>query len=232
MTPTMAGNPADGRIRRMLIGGALVAGRELARADPEPAHRRADPRGARGLRRPRSTPPSPPRRGAFDAWSRTTPGRALRRAPPHRRPHRGRGRRLRRARGAELRQADQRRAERRDPGDRRLLALLRRRRALPARGRRRRVPRRPHLDDPPRPGRRRRLDRALELPADDDGLEARPGARRRQHRGLQALRADAADRAEARRASSPRNCPPASSTSSPAAAPASAARWSTTPAST
>ena len=71
-----------------------------------------------------------------------------------------------------------------------------------------RVPRRPHLDDPPRPGRRRRLDRALELPADDDGLEARPGARRRQHRGLQALRADAADRAEARRASSPRSCPP------------------------
>ena len=41
---------------------------------------------------------------------------------------------------------------------------------------RRRVPRRPHLDDPPRPGRRRRLDRALELPADDDGLEARAGA--------------------------------------------------------
>ena len=92
--------------------------------------------------------------------------------------------------------------------------------------------RRPHLDDPPRPRRRRRLDRALELPADDDGLEARPRHRRRQHRRLQALRDDAPDRPEARAASSPRNCPPASSTSSPAEAPRSAARWSTTRAST
>ena len=41
-----------------------------------------------------------------------------------------------------------------------------------------------------------------------------PAHRRRQHRGLQALRADAADRAEARRRSSPRSCPRASSTSS------------------
>ena len=57
----------------------------------------------------------------------------------------------------------------------------------------------PHLDDPPRPGRGRGLDRALELSADDDGLEARPGGRRRQHRRLQALGDDAAQRAEARR---------------------------------
>ena len=39
-----------------------------------------------------------------------------------------------------------------------------------------RIPARPHLDDPPRPDRRRRLDRAVELSADDDGLEARAGA--------------------------------------------------------
>ena len=95
-----------------------------------------------------------------------------------------------------------------------------------------RVPRRPHLDDPPRPGRGRRLDRALELPADDDGLEARPGGRRRQHRRLQALGDDAADRAEARRDPRRGAARRAWSTSSPAAAPASAARWSTTPAST
>ena len=76
------------------------------------------------------------------------------------------------------------------------------------------------------------LGRALELSADDDGLEARPGGRRRQHRRLQALGDDAADGAEARPRSSPRSCRPGWSTSSPAAAPASGARWSTTPAST
>ena len=55
----------------------------------------------------------------------------------------------------------------------------------------------PHLDDPPRSDRRRRLDRAVELSADDGRLEARPGAGRRQHRRHQAVRADAADHAEA-----------------------------------
>jgi aminobutyraldehyde dehydrogenase len=57
-----------------------------------------------------------------------------------------------------------------------------------------------HLDDPPRPDRRRRFDRAVELPADDDGVEARAGHRRRQHRRVQAVRADAADGPEAREA--------------------------------
>ena len=42
-----------------------------------------------------------------------------------------------------------------------------------ARRRRRRISARPHLDGPPRPDRRRRLDRAVELSADDGGLEAR-----------------------------------------------------------
>ena len=46
-----------------------------------------------------------------------------------------------------------------------------------------RVPRRPHQHDPARPRRRGRLDRAVELPADDGGVEDRAGAGRRQHRG-------------------------------------------------
>ena len=71
---------------------------------------------------------------------------------------------------------------------------------------------------PARAARRRRPDRALELPADDGGLEARPGARRRQHRGAQAVRADAADAAPLRRAGRPTSSRPACSTSSPATA--------------
>ena len=47
---------------------------------------------------------------------------------------------------------------------------------------------------------RHRPDRALELPADDGGMEVRPGARGRQHGRAQARRADAAHDAEARRA--------------------------------
>ncbi len=46
---------------------------------------------------------------------------------------------------------------------------------------------------------RRRPDRAVELPAADGRVEARAGARLRQHRGAQAGRDDAADRAAARR---------------------------------
>ena len=46
---------------------------------------------------------------------------------------------------------------------------------------------------------RRRLDRALELPADDGGLEDRARARRGQRPGAEALRADAADDASLRR---------------------------------
>ena len=59
------------------------------------------------------------------------------------------------------------------PGDRRLLPLLRRRRAHPARHGRGRIPGRPHLDDPARSDRRRGFHRAVELPAHDGGLEAR-----------------------------------------------------------
>ena len=117
-----------------------------------------------------------------------------------RRPHRGGRAGLRRARSAELRQADQRGEERRDAGDRRLPALLRRRGARHPGQRRGGIHAGLHLDGPPRPGRRRRLDHALELPADDGGVEDRPGADGRQHDGAEALGDDAAHDAEARRA--------------------------------
>ena len=53
------------------------------------------------------------------------------------------------------------------------------------------------------PDRRRRPDHPVELPAADGRLEARPGARDRQHGRAEAGRDDAADRAHARRRSSP-----------------------------
>ena len=87
--------------------------------------------------------------------------------------------------------------ERRAAGHRGRVPLLRRRVPQPAGAGRGRIPARPHQHDPPRPGRRGRLDRAVELPADDGGLEDRAGDRRRQHPGAQALRADPAHAAEA-----------------------------------
>ncbi len=54
-----------------------------------------------------------------------------------------------------------------------------------------------HQHDPARSGRRRRIDRALELSVDDGRVEARAGARGRQHGRAEAVRADAADGAEA-----------------------------------
>ena len=55
----------------------------------------------------------------------------------------------------------------------------------------RRVPGGLHVDGPARAGRRRRPDRAVELPADDGGLEDRPGAGHRQHDRAQARPDDA-----------------------------------------
>ena len=97
------------------------------------------------------------------------------------------------------------------------LPLLRRRGAH-ARGQgRRRVPRGLHVDDPPRAGRRRRPDRAVELPADDGRLEDRPGAGGRQHDRPQAGADDARSRRSSSPSSRPSSCPRACSTSSPAA---------------
>ena len=89
----------------------------------------------------------------------------------------------------------------------------------------RRVPRGPHQHDPARPHRRGRLDRALELPADDGGVEDRARAGRRQYRRAQAQRADAADGAAVRAPGGATSCPRACSTWSAGAAPASASRW-------
>ena len=101
-------------------------------------------------------------------------------------------------------------AQGRDAGLGRQHPLLRRRRPR-ARGQvGRRVHARLHLDAPPRAARDRRRDRAVELPADDGGLEDRPGARGRERAGAEAFRADAADDASLRRARRRRSCRPAS----------------------
>ena len=135
------------------------------------------------------------------------------------------------------RQADPRVARHRHPARRRALLPLR------GLGRQARLrPRGPRA----RAARRRRPDRAVELPAADGGLEARARAGVRQHRDPQAGRDDAADRAAAgrdlpggraaarrrldphrRRARpAPRSCAPRASTRSPSRAPPRSARTS------
>ena len=86
--------------------------------------------------------------------------------------------------------------DRRGPGGRRQPALLRRRGPRPRGQGRQRVPGRPHEPDPARAGRRRGLDRPVELPDHDGRLEDRAGADGRQHGRPQAVGADAADRAD------------------------------------
>ena len=83
---------------------------------------------------------------------------------------------VRAARIAELRQAVERGAQRRDPRDRRRVPFLRGRGARHARLRGRRIPAGLHQHDPPRSHRRGGVDRALELSTDDGRLE--DGARR------------------------------------------------------
>ena len=182
----------------MLIGSTLRQGHRARGEDPQPAHRRDDPRRCPKPRPSRSTTRSPPP---------TTPsptGRAPRPAsapatssssPTASRPRPTTSPTLE---ALNCGKPQARGAPRRDPGGRRLLPLLRRRLPRHARLGGGRISARLHLDDPPRSDRRRRLDRALELPADDGGVEARARARRRQHRRAEAVRADAADHAEAR----------------------------------
>ena len=124
---------------------------------------------------------------AFQTWSRTTPAERSGAPVEARRRHRQGGRRLRHARGAQLRQAEDPRSAGRDAGGVGLLPLLCRRGAQHARAGGRRVHGRPHLDDPPRSDRRGRLDRAVELSPDDGDLEACAGTRRRQHHRASSL---------------------------------------------
>ena len=113
-------------------------------------------------------------------------------------PHRGRSDGVRAARIAELRQAVERGAQRRNPRDRRCVPLLRGRRTHHARGIGGRVSAGIHQHDPPRSHRRGGVDRAVELSTHDGGLEDGAGARRGQHRSAQAFGTDAAHRAQAR----------------------------------
>ncbi len=107
------------------------------------------------------------------------------------------------------------------------LPVLRRRRAG-ARGQvGGRVHERPHLVGPPRADRRRRPGDAVELPADDDDLEDRPGARRGQHRRPQAERHHAGAARRCWPSCARSSCRRACSTSSAATA-TPAARWSRT----
>ena len=129
---------------------------------------------------------------ALPDWLETTPGERaemlLKLADTLERARR----RDRRARVAERRQAALV-CEGRDSGRRRQHPLLRGRRAPAGRQVRRRVHARLHLVAPPRADRNRRRYRALELPADDGGLEARACSGRGQRPGSEAVRADAAD---------------------------------------
>ena len=142
---------------------------------------------------------------------------------PHRAHPAGAQPRVRGARVARRRQADQGVTRRRRAARRGALLVLRR---LGGQARVR-VPR-------PRPAAAGRggAGHPVELPAADAGLEDRAGARRRQHGRPQAGQLDAAERALLRRRRAARpTCRRAWSTSSPARA-RSASRWSAIPTST
>ena len=129
-------------------------------------------------------------RAAAPGWAGAAAARARQVPVPHRAADPGARARAGGRRVARRRQADPRVARRRRPARRRALLLLRGLGGQAAvRARRPRA----------RAARRRRPGRAVELPAADGGVEARAGARHRQHRGAQAGRDDAADRAAAGR---------------------------------
>ena len=182
---------------KLLINGKLVAGKGEKEDVLDPATgeaARVDRRSVAGADRKRRG-----RRGeGLSCVERHRAEGSRRAAAEDRRAHRSRSGRLRAAGIAELRQAVRRGAERRDPGHRRRVPFLRGRCAHAARRGRRRIPAGLHQHDPPRSGRRGRVDRAVELPADDGGVEAVAGARGRQHGRAEAVRADAAHGAQAR----------------------------------
>ena len=103
------------------------------------------------------------------------------------------------------------------------------RRTLPRGPGRGRVPRGSHLVHPARPARCRRVDRAVELPAEHGDLEGRPRARGRQHRRAEAVGAHAAQRVAPGRDHRRTSSRPVCSTSSPARARPRAPRSSRTP---
>ena len=181
-------------VHRRRVGGFGV-GRDARRREPGRRHgHRPGPgveRRGRGSRRER-------RGDRVRDVAAHHPGRAQPDAAQARRRDRGARRRARSPRVEERRQAGRRR-DRRDPGRRRQPALLRRWRAGHGRQGRQRVRGRPDLDDPARAGRRRRLDRAVELPDHDGRLEDRSGPRGGQHGHPQAVGANAADGPHPRR---------------------------------
>ncbi len=194
-----------GRTRKMLIDGKWVeaaSGKTLTTYDPATEEPLAEvPAGDR----PRtSTAPCKAARKAFESgpWRRMTAserGRCIWKLADLIEKH---ARGVRAARDARQREAARGVAGRRRAARGRPLPLLRR---LGDQGRRRDHPgldpRPAHADlHAARAGRRRRPDHPVELPAAHGGVEARRGARVRQHRRLEAGRADAALGAASRRA--------------------------------
>ena len=188
----------DTATHALLIDGEDVAAARTRTvvdpADGEPIAEVADgERRRRRARRRRRQGRVPPRR-----LEPHHPRRARRGDRPHGRPARGARGGVRPRRVAQHGQAAEVLERLRPPALDRQPALLRRRRPQPRGQGLRRVPRGLHEHDPARAARRLRLDRALELPAQHGLLEGRAGAGGRQRRRAQAVRADAADGADAR----------------------------------
>ena len=180
------------------LEGTRVGDRGVDSAGSRARHRGGDGRAPEG-RPGRGRRRSGARQGGLPGLARRRPGGPRAPAAARRRRRSRARRRARAARVAQRRQADLGRAWRDRDGRRRLRVL---------RGRPRAAARLEHPGgrwrgrDLPRAARRRGADHALELPARDRLLEARPGARRRQHGRAEAGGADAAHgrRARAHRA--------------------------------
>ena len=134
-------------------------------------------------------------RAFFGDWGDTTPGRAVRDPEQARRRARRARRGAGRARVPERRQAARRAPSRRSPARRDCLRFMAGAARTPEGQAAAEYVRGLDLDDPARADRRRRPDHAVELPADDGGVEDLARARRRQHGRAEAVRDHAADHA-------------------------------------